>query len=201
MHQADQAARQLAESERSRQRDELAARSWDRGGVILEGTVEGEPVEAEAIDRAALWAEALEQAESAGKTINQWATRWMTSHKKNLEDATDEELRSFVESRRTTPEPPSMGSAPVGPVEGPEPSSGVASLPVAPDEAGDGSLTVENIPRPEQATASDDGVREPGEGQASLLEAEIPIHEFAEFGEDELCAECGAGRDDPVHFS
>jgi hypothetical protein len=60
--------------------------------------VTGEVVEV--FDRDALWAELQSQAELLGKSVRQHTTRWVKVHKKNIEDATDEELEGFVGSHR-----------------------------------------------------------------------------------------------------
>lgn len=52
------------------------------------------------IDRDAVWAELQSQADTLGKSVRQHTTRWVAAHKKNIEEATDDELEAFVASHR-----------------------------------------------------------------------------------------------------
>lgn len=60
--------------------------------------VTGEVVEP--LDRDALWHELEQQAETLGKTVRQHATRWVAVHKRNIDDATDEQLEAFLVTHR-----------------------------------------------------------------------------------------------------
>jgi hypothetical protein len=93
---AQKAARELA-------RAEGASRPWakdadtvvvDENGVVISGGDVPLPSHDE------LWHDLTEQARVLGKTITAHTTRWVAAHKKNADEATDEELYEFVESRR-----------------------------------------------------------------------------------------------------
>jgi hypothetical protein len=64
-------------------------------------TIDGEVVEAEPLDRAALWAELLDQARLAGQSYRAFTSRWAKAHRKNVDDATTAELAEFVHERRS----------------------------------------------------------------------------------------------------
>jgi len=139
----------------------LAGEAAEQGGapakqapVAVEGdpaadlhgdTIEGEVVAPEPLDRAALWAELLDQARLAGQSYRAYTTRWARAHKKNIDEATTGELSEFVTSRRSfiddlvRENPAARDNKPVGkepecPVD---PETGEAPPPPASDEVED----------------------------------------------------------------
>lgn len=199
MDAASQAAKAIEESERDKQRRELAARPWAAGpggqqGVVLDGTVvsSSEP-EIVVYDRAALLAELEDQARAASKTVAQYASRWVAAHRKNIEDATDAELEAFLASRRSAAAPP--------PAAAPE----TAAEPADPETPGDHGLTVHDVARGSDDPSGDDDDgddREPGEGQEPLLEVEdLPNHPFVAADDDPARCDdgCGEPEDARIH--
>lgn len=107
MQQAD-AAEQAAELEaaseqRARQRAELVRRPWDNPAgdpASPEVTAEGDVIEGVVLDRDELWAELQSQADMLGQKIPAMTRRWAAANRKNVDDATAEELLQLVESNR-----------------------------------------------------------------------------------------------------
>lgn len=111
MHQADAAAEQAkleaAESQRAKLRRELV-QPFGPGepaspAVTAEGdVVEGEIVQGTVLDlsRDTLWAELETQAEILGQTIPAMTRRWVVANKRNIDDATDVELLTYIEANR-----------------------------------------------------------------------------------------------------
>lgn len=182
MDAATQAAKEVEEGERDKQRRELADRPWAQTpsgskGVVLGEAAAAAPAPAVTYDRTVLLAELEEQARAAGKTVTQYTTRWAAAHKKNIDQATDAELDSFLEARRGAERPAVEATA----TEAPEPA---ADAPAAATDAGDAPVEAE---------------------QTSLLSDETaeeempPLHQFEGLPDNEAqCAWCDAAADDPT---
>lgn len=95
-------AKRAADEERAQQRREYV-QGFGPGEPLSPGeTAEGDVIEGEVVvlDREELMAELTAQADVLGKTVAQHGTRWAATHKRNIVDATDEELLEFLVSNR-----------------------------------------------------------------------------------------------------
>jgi phage recombination protein Bet len=110
MHQADaeaEAAEKAAAAERRAQQRRELVRPWGPGepaspadtapADVVEGDVVTDVV---TLDRDGLWGELQAQAQILGQTVPAMTRRWVKANRKNIDDATAEELLTLVEANR-----------------------------------------------------------------------------------------------------
>jgi hypothetical protein len=197
MEQADERVEPMSREQRAALTDRPWSRSDEKPApTIIDGEVVP-PAEEVLPPREDLLEELANQARIMGRSLGAWASRWVSAHKKNVEDATDRELWDLLLTRREmvaakaaeSDVEPTLAQVPApasGPVGGPDPE-GTETPAVVPAEteerveqpqnAGDLHYFEADPDRPAECgflgcqLPVDDPVHRPAatEGQASLL--------------------------------